>query len=306
MFVLLGPTGVGKTEASILVAQELGTEIISADSMQVYRHMDIGTAKPSRELLATVTHHMIDVVDPASPFSTGKYLDMVLPVIDALQSMGRNPLVVGGTGLYIKAMTRGLFTAPAANESLRAELLSLEQEREGILHARLMRIDPIAARRIPPGDIRRILRALEVSITAGSPISILQRKATKPLPYRFVKIGLSRTRSELYRMIGERVEQMFACGLVQEVERLLMLSPCYTALQAIGYKEVIQYLRGAAGLEETVDLVKRSTRRYAKRQYTWFRKEDGIMWIDITGIMDSGVISGKILEGLQRYRHESS
>ncbi|MGW8272064.1 MAG: tRNA (adenosine(37)-N6)-dimethylallyltransferase MiaA [Thermodesulfovibrionales bacterium] len=300
VIVLLGPTGVGKTEASICVARELGTEIISADSMQVYRHMDVGTAKPSRELLAAVKHHMIDVADPAVPFSTGKYLGLVVPIIETLQGMGKPPLVVGGTGLYIKAMTRGLFSAPAANESLRAELLSIEQERHGILYERLKGLDPVAAGRIPPGDLRRILRALEVSITAGSPISVLQHHATRPLPYRFIKIGLTRERSELYRMIGERVEQMFAHGLIEEVEQLLALSPCYTALQAIGYKEVIRFLRGQAGLEETVALVKRSTRRYAKRQYTWFRKEESISWIDITGLSDSDLISREIFRILRR------
>lgn len=299
MIVLLGPTGVGKTEASICVAQELGTEIISADSMQVYRHMDLGTAKPSQEFLARVTHHMINVVDPAVPFSTGKYLGLVVPIIEALQRMGRIPLVVGGTGLYIKAMTRGLFAAPAADESLRTELLALEQEREGILHERLKAADPVAARRISPGDVRRIIRALEVSITAGRPISALQNSATRPLPYRFVKIGLFRARGELYRMIGERVDRMFAQGLVEEVDRLLALNPCYTALQAIGYKEVIQLLRGTVRLEETVALVKQSTRRYAKRQYTWFRKEEGIRWIDITGISDSAVIAREIVRVLR-------
>ncbi len=309
VIVLLGPTGVGKTAAALALAELLGTEIISADSMQVYRGMDIGTAKPTAEEQARVRHHLIDVVPPSGSFSAGEYIAAVRPLIDALHAAGRIPLVVGGTGLYIRAMTRGLFAGPAADEDLRGRLLAMEDDAPGTLTAMLRRLDPEAAERIAQNDLRRTVRALEVAIASGRSITDLQREGTDPLPYRFLKLGLMRTREELYRMIDSRVDTMIADGLIDEVGQLLAASAGKTPLQAIGYKEIASFLKREISREEAVRLVKRNSRRYARRQLIWFRKEEDIHWIDITGIMDGGIICSLIAGRLAqdfglRIRHE--
>lgn len=297
ILILTGPTCVGKTGLSLLIAEYLDTEIISADSMQIYRGMDIGTAKPSHDERRRVRHHMIDIVEPSERYNAGRYIDDVMPIIRSLHGRGAIPLVVGGTGLYIRAMTRGIFDAPQSDPELRAYLRELEEASPGILYGKLQELDPEKASLIKPGDLRRIIRALEVILKTGSPMSVLEREFTKPLPYEFIKIGLTRQRRELYRMIEERVDEMFRQGLVEEVKRLLERNPSETPLQAIGYKEVIAYLRGEQSLDETVHLVKRATKRYAKRQFTWFRKEPGIQWVDITGLRDERDIFEKVLKG---------
>ncbi len=296
VLILTGPTGVGKTDVAVLIAKALNTEIISADSMQIYKGMDIGTAKPSKEQLSQVKHHMIDIIEPSEGYSVGRYIREVRPIIERLHSLQKVPLMVGGTGLYIKAMTRGLFEAPEANPELREQLKEIEQRSPGTLYAELQRLDPQKAKELSPTDLRRIIRALEVIITAKKPISLLQRELTSPLPYRFYKIGLTRDRKELYKMIEKRVEEMFNRGLVEEVKRVLKKGPTEVALQAIGYKEVIAYLGGEADLEKTIRAVKKATKRYAKRQFTWFRKEESIQWVDITGLYDPEEIFRKIIE----------
>lgn len=286
VIILLGPTGVGKTGVSILLAKALNTEIISADSMQIYTHMDIGTAKPTPEERAVVKHHMIDIVDPCEAYSTGKYIKAVVPIIEGLHRKGKIPIVAGGTGLYIKAMTRGIFSGPSADWSLREELLSMEKEEKGILYNYLKELDPKAVGKITPNDTRRIIRALEVCLKGNTSMSEMQKRLTRPLPYEFIKIGLLRDRKELYRMIEERVDAMIEKGLVEEVRNLLKMNPDRTPMQAIGYKEIVMYINGEITWDEAVRLIKRGTKRYAKRQFTWFRKEEGIHWIDITGIYD--------------------
>lgn len=295
VIILLGPTGVGKTGASILLAKALDTEIISADSMQVYKHMDIGTAKPTPEERAIVKHHMIDIVKPREAYSTGNYIKEVAPIIDNLHRRGKIPIVVGGTGLYIKAMTRGIFSGLSADWSLREELLSMEREERGSLYDYLKELDPQAAERITPGDTRRIIRALEVCVKSTMSMSETQKKLTRPLPYEFIKVGLHRDRKELYRMIEQRVDKMINEGLVEEVKGIINLLTVHTAslvthyssMQAISYKEIALHLKGEITLEEAIRLIKRGTKRYAKRQITWFKKEEKIHWIDITGIYDS-------------------
>jgi tRNA dimethylallyltransferase len=295
VLILTGPTGVGKTDVAILIAKALDTEIISADSMQIYKGMDIGTAKPTKEQLSQVKHHMIDIIEPSESYSVGRYIKEVKPIIERLHSLQKVPLVVGGTGLYIKAMTRGLFEAPEANPELRKQLKEIEERNPGTLYAELQRLDPQKAKEVSPTDLRRIIRALEVIMTAERPMSSLQRELTSPLPYQFYKIGLTRDRKELYRIIEKRVEEMFNRGLVEEVERLLKKNPTEVALQAIGYKEVIAYLRGETELEETIRVIKKATKRYAKRQFTWFRKEEAVQWVDITGLFDPEEIFQKII-----------
>ena len=295
VIVLLGPTSVGKTALAIRIARALDTEIISADSMQIYRGMDIGTAKPTKDELRKVKHHLIDVVDPSERYSVGRYIEEAVKIIETLHLRERIPLVVGGTGLYIKALTRGLFSAPEADEELRRELKRQEEESPGILYRKLAELDPEKAANINPNDLRRIIRALEVCFKTQRPISVLQARLTEPLPYRFTKIGLKRDRKELYRMIEQRVDEMFAQGLVKEVERLLSKNPSETPLQAIGYKEVILYLEGKKSLQEVIQLVKRATKRYAKRQFTWFKKEAEVQWVDITGLYSVDEIYEKVL-----------
>ncbi|MBI5187677.1 MAG: tRNA (adenosine(37)-N6)-dimethylallyltransferase MiaA [Nitrospirae bacterium] len=316
VIILLGPTGVGKSVVSILLAKSLNTEIISADSMQIYRYMDIGTAKPSKEERAIVKHHMIDIIDPSEAYSTGKYIRAVVPIIEELHRDRKIPIVVGGTGLYIKAMTRGIFSGPSADWSLREELLLMEEEEKGSLYNYLKEFDPEAAEKITPNDTRRIIRALEVCLKSDTSMSEIQKKLTTPFPYEFIKIGLLRDRKELYRMIEQRVDKMVEEGLIDEVKKLTetlkdaetrrhgdihpFTASYFPAMQAIGYKEIAMYLNGEITLAEAIRLIKRGTKRYAKRQFTWFKKEEGIHWIDITGIYDSHEILLRIYSVLNR------
>jgi len=301
VIILLGPTGVGKTGVSLLLAKKLGTDIISADSMQIYRHMDIGTAKPTPDERAMVKHHMIDIVGPRESYSTGKYIDAVVPIIEGLHRKGKIPIVAGGTGLYIKAMTRGIFSGPSADWSLRESLLAGEKAENGSLYKYLGELDPEAAGKITPNDTRRIIRALEVSLKSASNISDMQKRFTQPLPYEFIKIGLLRDRKELYSLIEKRVDEMIANGLEEEVKNVLHLIEASSvsplpSMQAIGYKEIAMYLRSEISRDEAVRLIKRGSKRYAKRQFTWFRKEEGISWVDITGISDNSLILDRVCD----------
>ncbi|MFA5353007.1 MAG: tRNA (adenosine(37)-N6)-dimethylallyltransferase MiaA [Thermodesulfovibrionales bacterium] len=308
VIILLGPTGVGKTALSLLLARELETEIISSDSMQIYRGMDIGTAKPSPAEQERVRHHMIDIVDPWETYSAGAYISDVVPVLERILSEGRTPLIVGGTGLYIKAMTRGIFHGPSADWELRDSLMKKEEEEPGILYGMLQEKDPAAASRIMPADLRRVVRALEVCLTGEKTITDFHQSHTEPLPYEFIKIGISRERQELYRMIDARVDEMLRQDLVEEVRNLLGLirneggdPPVATlpAFQAIGYKELLSHLSDKTPLEEAADLIRQRSRNYAKRQFTWFRKEEGIHWVDATGIYDPSEIFRKVMPLLQ-------
>lgn len=304
--ILLGPTGVGKTGASLLLAEDIGTEIISSDSMQVYRHMDIGTAKPSKGEQKKITHHMIDIVEPWESFSTGDYISKALPVFENIFAAGKMPLVTGGTGLYIKAMTRGIFEGPSADRNLRNELTENETNNPGSLYAMLKRLDAPAAKKIMPQDIRRTIRALEVCIKSGTAMSEFQKNLTKPFPFDFLKIGLIRERSELYRLIDERVDAMIASGLVDEASAVIGMveknnetpAEC-PAMQAIGYKELALYLKQAESLDDAIFLIKKRSRNYAKRQLTWFRKEEGIQWVDVSGLFDAEEIFLKIKDSVQ-------
>ena len=296
--IILGPTGVGKSTASILLAKELNTGIISADSMQIYKGMDIGTAKPTEKERELVKHYMIDIVDPLESYSAGQYMQAVIRIIEGFQKDGNVPLIVGGTGLYIKALTRGIFNGPSCDPQLRDELLLKEKKVKGTLYSYLNENDPDAAATIGKNDIRRIIRAIEVYLNSGEKISVLQKNFTKPLPYEFIKIGLSRERKELYSIIDKRVDDMMDAGLIEEAERVFAINPCRTPLQAIGYKEILMHLNKELEKKETVRLIKRNTRRYAKRQYIWFRKEEGIQWVDVTGLYSGQDIFAKIRDAL--------
>lgn len=303
VIIVLGPTGVGKTAVSILIAKALKTEIISADSMQIYRHMDIGTAKPSAEELGAVPHHLIDILSPAESFSAGMFRERAEGAIDGLHAKDKIPIIVGGTGLYIRSLTEGLFEGPAADWPLREKLMEDEKAHgSGYLYKYLSETDPEAAEKINPNDLRRTVRALEVSLKEKRGISECRRASTRPLDHNFIKIGLLRDREELYSIIEERVDRMMEEGLLQETERLLRMKPERTALQALGYREMAQHLNGEIALEEAVRLTKKRTKMYAKRQFTWFNKEPEINWVDITGIMTGDDIYDRVLKEVEILR----
>jgi len=300
VIILLGPTAVGKTGVSILLAKMLKTEIISADSMQVYRHMDIGTAKPSPAELKEVPHHLINILQPDQTFSAGLFREKAIKIMNGLHGRNKVPIIAGGTGLYIRALTGGLFEGPSADWPLR-EKLQEEEERsgKGHLHSRLREIDPDAAANISPGDLRRTVRALEVSLKGKKTISESRAVSTRPAEFDFIKIGLFRDRKELYGLIEKRVDAMMEAGLLRETRHLRGMNPQRTAMQALGYKEMGMFLLGDVELAEAVRLLKKRTKMFAKRQYTWFKKEPDVQWVDITGIMDPRKILAKVLNEVE-------
>jgi tRNA dimethylallyltransferase len=279
--IILGPTAVGKTDLALDVASAFDGEIISADSMQVYRHLDIGTSKPTREERVRVPHHLIDVVDPDGEFSAALFNRHAEGIIGDLQ--GRKSIIVaGGTGLYIRALTGGIIEGPGPDEGLRKIYRTmLESEDRESLYARLEARDPEAAGRIHPNDSVRIIRALEIAELDGEPISEKQRRhGFRQVRYECLKVGLYRDRGELYRRIDSRALRMIEAGLVEETEKILAMgyNQKMKPLQSLGYKYIIRYIREELPLEEALKLMQRDTRHYARRQMTWFRGEGDIEW----------------------------
>jgi tRNA dimethylallyltransferase len=283
IIVICGPTAVGKTAAGVQVARAVDGEIVSADSMQVYRYMDIGTAKPTTAEQAAVRHHLIDVVDPDEPFDAAAYLALGRQALGELIRRSKTPVVVGGTGLYIKALLYGLFRADARDPEVRARLRAEAQDRgAAALHARLAQSDPQTAARLHPNDTVRILRALEVFIVTGRPISALQREHRfQDAPFRALTLGLSLDRKALYRRIDRRVEAMLSAGLEEEVRGLLArgYGPQLKPMQSIGYSHLAAFIAGRIDRAECMRTLQRDTRRFAKRQLTWFRADPGILWM---------------------------
>jgi len=302
LLIIVGPTAVGKTELAISLAEELNAEIISADSMQVYKGMDIGTAKPTATERARVPHHMIDVADPREEFSAGRYLKLAEEAIADIRGRGKEPLVVGGTGLYIKALTDGLFEGPSADFALREELMEKERVRPGSLHEMLLKSDPDAASRMHPSDLRRIIRALEVYKTEGRPISRVHEEHKAQVSMRAVRMaGLRRNREELYKRIDERVDAMMSAGFLDEVKGLRDMGCArdMVSMQALGYKQALAYMDGETTLDEAVRLIKRDTRRYAKRQFTWFNAEPRIRWVDLAAKDTTGEAMDALKKALE-------
>jgi tRNA dimethylallyltransferase len=289
LLIVAGPTATGKTKIAIELALRLGAEIISADSMQIYRYMDIGTAKPSPEERKLVPHHLIDLISPAEPFTVADYQRLFSATCQQLQENGVLPLLTGGTGLYIRAVTRGYnFPGPPINQELRSSLRQDAQELgKEEMHRRLAAVDPESAGRIHPNDLKRVLRALEVYLTTGAPISSWQKQKRngKTLPEDTIYIGLARDREELYQRIELRVDLMIAQGLLEEVRGLLEkgFGPELQSMQGLGYKELAPVVKGQTTLEEAVRLLKKRTRNYAKRQMTWFKKEPVEKWFFLSG-----------------------
>ncbi|MBW3622117.1 MAG: tRNA (adenosine(37)-N6)-dimethylallyltransferase MiaA [Armatimonadetes bacterium] len=283
IFVLTGPTAVGKTEAALRVAERMNAEIVSADSMAIYREMDAATAKPAPEERARVPHHMVDIVNPDERFTVADYRREALAAIDDIRVREKKALVVGGTRLYVLALTRGFFEGPGADDALR-ERLEREADEAGLdaLHARLAEVDPESGARIAPGDRKRILRALEVHALTGRPITEWQKESqAQAPPCEGPWVALTRDREELYDRINRRVDEMIENGLVEEVRGLLEkgYDESLPALQGHGYKEIIGALKGRYPLEHGIYLLKRNTRHHAKRQLSWLRNEPGVQWV---------------------------
>ncbi len=282
---IVGPTASGKTAVSLIVARALAAHIISADSRQLYQHMEIGTAQPTAKERAQVPHHFVGCLKPTDSFSAGEYCRQARTKIAELRGQSIIALVVGGSGLYISALADDFFRGPAADQAIRDRIKAVTQE-EGMakLYEELQKIDPLAAEKILPGDYRRIERALEIYHLTGIPISQLRRQNANPPPYSPVLVGLQWPRQQLYARINARCMQMLERGLIAEVEHLrnlgLTSSTC-NALDSVGYVEVLQYLEGRADYNEMVRLFQRNTRRFAKRQISWFKRDSRLFWVNV-------------------------
>lgn len=299
VIVICGPTALGKTSSAIHLAKHFGGEIIGADSMQIYRYMDIGTAKPTPDEQACVKHHMIDFIDPDVHFDAKKYAALSREKIMELYGQKITPFVVGGTGLYIKALFHGLFKTEASDSDIRSRLKA-EAKTHGIayLHKKLCLQDPDSANKIHPNDTYRIIRALEVHALTGKTLSALHKAhGFTENPFAVLKIGLYLSREILYDRIDKRVEMMINSGYVNEVKRLLEMgySPKLKSMQSIGYRHIVNFIEGRCTWDETVRTLKRDTRRYAKRQITWFKADPDVIWKEPDALEDIKELINKFL-----------
>ncbi len=282
LVIIAGPTAVGKTTLSIDLAKEFDAEIINADSRQIYKKLNIGTAKPTPEEQAEVTHHLVDIINPDEQFNAARFAELAKEEISKIINKGKRVFVVGGTGLYIKALVHGLFPAPPGDPKIKEELLA-EASSYGLrsLYKKLKKIDPVSARKIHPNDKQRIIRALEVFYLTGKPISKFQEKHKfRNKEFETLKIVLYRDRKELYERINKRVLSMVSRGMVEEVKSLLEegYNPDLNSMTSIGYQHVARYISGDISLKRAIELLQRDTRRYAKRQLTWFRGDKEYRW----------------------------
>ncbi len=286
ILIIVGPTAVGKSALALWLAQEYSGEIISCDSMQVYRGFDVGTDKPRPEARKKVPHHLIDIIEPEEQFSAADFARLAVEIAGEVINRGHLPIVVGGTGLYHRALVQGLFPGPGRDSALR-QLLKKEASELGLetLYERLKQVDPDYAAKISPRDGIRIIRALEVYQLTGQPISHHFQNTSSPAREKgFIlrQIGLKLERKELYRRIEARVDRMFAQGIVEEVKNLLAkgVPEKATPFKGLGYRQVLKYLKGEISLQEAINETKLETRHYAKRQLTWFRKSPGLVWFE--------------------------
>jgi len=282
---VVGPTASGKTALAVTLAKALGGEVIGMDSMQIYRRMDIGTAKPTEAERDGVPHHMLDIVEPTEPFSVAQYAELAERCVHEVFARRKLPILAGGTGFYLRALTDGLNLGGVPSDpSLRLVLKASAETEEGklALYRRLMEADPQTAQKLHPNDVTRVSRAVEVYELTGKPMSV-QQNAPPNRPFRFCLLGATLERSALYARVEQRVDDMMAKGLLAEVQALLQegVPPYAQAMQGIGYKELTPVVLDDAPLAEAVTLIKRNTRRYAKRQWTWFRAESRVRWLDM-------------------------
>lgn len=305
LLIVAGPTAVGKTSTAISLAKKLNGEIVSADSMQIYRHMDIGTAKPSLDEREGIPHHLMDLVNPDEEFSVAQFQKLAKDIINNLTNQGKLPIIAGGTGLYINSLIYNMdFTQSVANWKLREEL---EEKARTIgneyIHEKLREVDPEAADRIHPNNIKRVIRAIEVYYETGQKIGDFNRDISLNNDYEFYFAGLTRDREELYNRINIRVNIMLEEGLIDEVRNLLSMGygKDLISFKGLGYKEIIGYLEGDYSLDEAIRILKRDTRRYAKRQLTWFRRYRHINWYNISNYSTSENLVSDIINDFKGY-----
>ncbi len=302
--LIVGPTASGKTAASIALAQRLNAEIISADSIQVYRGMDIGSAKPTTEERQGIPHHLMDAVDIDSPkFSVAEYRCMAGKAIEDIAGRGKYPIVVGGTGLYVNSLIYPLnFTSVPSDDNLRAEISALEEKQKGAAYMLLEKEDPTAAQRLHPNDVKRVIRALEVVRLTGKSIDQhggdFSNRANAEIPYEPTIIGLTMPREKLYERINLRVDIMLEQGLLEEARGIYEAGYDLSlpALQGLGYKQLFKHFSGEYSLDEAIEAIKLETRHFAKRQLTWFRRDKRIVWFDITEYPDSAALNDAIFQ----------
>lgn len=300
---ICGPTAVGKTAYSIEIAKRFDGEIVSCDSMQLYKYMDIGSAKPSSDELNQVKHHLIGIVDPSEMFSVAKYKELASSSIDDILSRGKLPIIAGGTGLYLDALLFDLdFVAAPSDDSLRDELYKIAEEKGNLeLHAILNECDPDSAKRIHPNNVRRVVRAIE-SAKSGNKLKDFAKDLSLNDKYEFILIGLRRDREELYDRINRRVDVLVKEGLFEEVKMLreMGLYESDISMKGIGYKEVLAYFDGKYDLETTIDTIKKNTRHFAKRQITWLKRYDDMKWFDLSESKDDKDSIREIITWLEK------
>jgi tRNA dimethylallyltransferase len=299
VIVIIGPTASGKTKLSVELAKDIGGEIISADSMQIYKYMDIGTAKPDKEEKAGIQHYLMDEVYPDEEFSVARFKALALQYIDLVHEKNKVPIIAGGTGLYVNSLIYNISFSETVSDWELRERLTKEAEEKGneYIHNQLKQVDPEAAANIHPNNLKRVIRAIEVYTHTKKTISYHQEISRQEPPrHRFIVIGLRSERQSLYDRINQRVESMIEKGLIQEVENLIErgYDKSTVAMQGIGYKEILLYLRKEISFQETVESIKKGSRNYAKRQITWFKRIEDVFWIDVDELNDTGEILKKI------------
>lgn len=303
---VVGPTATGKTRLAVEISLRFGGEVVSADSMQIYRGLDVGTAKPAAKEMRGVPHHLMNFLDPSEPFSVADYVSLASQCIREISGRGKFPVVAGGTGLYVRSLLSNVSFAPQGRDDALRQRLQKKAEEEGpaSLAEELRSFDPESAERIHPNNVGRMIRAIEIyRVTGVTMTEQMKRSKETPPPYDDLIIGLTyRDRAKLYEAIDLRVDSMMQAGLLQEAEKVYRMPKPSTAAQAIGYKEFFPYFRGECSLEESVASVKRESRRYAKRQLTWFRRDESVNWLCVDEFSDFQSVFSKTCELIRRKR----